>query len=79
MEDLEEDTAYFLLKSNLTETLEHDNHLNMSKNKKSNVKEKQFWDRVNWKLAEQIYNLYYKPDFDMFNYSMQEYGERIKL
>jgi hypothetical protein len=79
MEDLDEDTAYFLLKSNLTNRLDHHQHLNKSKKKKSYVMDKQFWDRVDWKLAEELHYLYYRADFDMFGYSLQEYRERIKL
>ena len=79
VEDLTSDEAYFLLKSNLTHRLAHNQHLNKKGSKSSSYdKTAEFWRRVEPESLKKFYELY-QPDFELFGYTVDKYTKQQGL
>ena len=63
------------MKANMTGAIDLGVQVNASPNRESN-KEKDFWDSVSKEHKRQIFE-FYKFDFLMFNYTVQDYFESI--
>ena len=77
LEELEEDSAYFMARSNLSTRLETSEKLNTKHDKSS---EESFWSQVDKSLIHQLGQHWaYGVDFTMFGYSIQEYLDTLGL
>lgn len=76
MEELNEDSLYFFLKSGLLENVDFKQKLN-SAHAKTDTEEK-FWSEVDPEIIELIDQPWsYKSDLDMFGYTIKEYLDNI--
>ncbi len=80
VETLGSDEAYFLLKTNLTGRVEQTMHMNKSDKKRPAKfdKEREFWIRVPKEYVDMIVERY-RPDLDLFGYSVDDYMRRLGL
>ena len=70
LENLQEDTLYFALKSNYVQRIKISQRKHQNRKMTSNA-DKDFWTRVEKKSIEEIFNAY-KLDFLLFGYSARE-------
>ena len=77
MEELEQDTFYFLTKTKLTERIKSGEKLN---SKHDSSSEASFWRQVDMNLINQLEQSWaYGNDFLMFDYTVTEYLESLGL
>jgi hypothetical protein len=81
MEELDQDSAYFFRRANLTGLIDTKLHSNMKdKVSEKGLLEKQFWEGVDAEILEQLSGeAGYKTDLEMFDYSVQDYLASIEL
>ena len=78
-QEMDEDTAYFLMKAKLAERLNP--KLNYNPSQRGGVgsdKERRFWSKVSRKAIHDLYEPY-RLDFMMFDYSLEDYLNGLGL
>jgi hypothetical protein len=78
MEELDQDSLFFMKHSNLSSKLDYKQKLNTMNTNPD--QEKQFWSSINNNLILQLEEPWaYAIDFQMFGYSVRGYLERLGL
>ena len=80
MEELDQDSLFFMKHSNLSSKLDYKKKLNPIKTKSDSKQEKKFWSLVDRELILQLEEPWaYLADFHMFGYSVRGYLKGLGL